>query len=219
MLRYSASYHGPQMEAASRFNPNDPLQPRPLLVVISGPSGVGKDSLVSTLLERNPDLRRIVTATNRPPRPGERDGWDYHFVSTAKFKRMIAQDELAEWAVVYGQYKGIPKWELERALESGQDVVVRVDIQGAATIRRLMPQAILIFVAVPSEEEMIRRLKERGGDTGKQVRSRIATAREEMSHLEEFDYLVINRKGQLDEAVEQVQAILTAERCRIERAF
>jgi len=142
---------------------------------------------------------------------------DYHFVSTAEFKRLIAQGELVEWAVVYGQYKGIPRWELERALESGQDVVVRVDVQGAAAIRRLMPQAILIFVAAPSEAEMIRRLRERGGDTEEQVEARIATAREEMSHLEEFDYLVINHQGRLDEVVEQVQAILTAERCRIRR--
>lgn len=197
-------------------NPRD-SQPRPLLVVISGPSGVGKDSLVATLLERDPALRRVVTATDRPRRPNERDGLDYHFVSRAEFEQMIAQGGLVEWAIVYGQYKGIPKWELERALESGQDVVVRVDIQGAAALRRLMPQAILIFVAAPSEAEMIRRLRERGGDTEEQVENRVATAREEMSHLEEFDYLVINRQGRLDEAVEQVQAILIAEHCRIKR--
>jgi len=197
-------------------NPSD-FRPQPLLVVISGPSGVGKDSLATALLERDPTLRRVVTATDRPCRPNERDGLDYHFVSTAEFKRLIAQGELVEWAVVYGQYKGIPRWELERALESGQDVVVRVDVQGAAAIRRLMPQAILIFVAAPSEAEMIRRLRERGGDTEEQVEARIATAREEMSHLEEFDYLVINHQGRLDEVVEQVQAILTAERCRIRR--
>jgi len=201
-------------ELEEPFNLDD-LRPQPLLVVISGHSGAGKDSLVTALLEREPTLRRVVTATDRPRRPNEVDGVDYHFVSTSEFKRMIAQGELIEWATVYGQYKGIPRWELEQALESGQDVVVRVDVQGAAAIRRLMPQAVLIFVAAPSEAEMIQRLRGRGGDTEEQVENRIATAREEMSHLKEFDYLVINRRGQLDEAVEQVRAILVAERCRI----
>ena len=194
-------------------NPSD-FQRQPLLVVISGPSAAGKDSLVNALLERDPALRRVVTATDRPRRPNERDGRDYHFVSRAEFERLIAQGELVEWAIVYGQYKGIPKWELEQALESGQDVVVRVDVQGAVAIRRLMPQAILIFIAAPSEAEMIRRLRERDGDTEEQIENRISTAREEMSHLEEFDYLVINHQGRLDEAVEQVQAILITEHYR-----
>jgi len=197
-------------------NPSD-FRPQPLLVVISGPSGVGKDSLVTALLGQDPALHRVVTATDRPRRPNERDGLDYHFFSTADFERLIAQGELVEWAIVYGQYKGIPKCELERALEGGQDVVVRVDVQGAAAIRSFMPQAILIFVAARSEAEMIRRLRERGGDTEEQVENRIAAAREEMSHLEEFDYLVINHQGRLDEAVEQTQAILIAEHCRIRR--
>ena len=194
-------------------NPRD-FQSQPLLVVISGPSAAGKDSLVNALLERDPALRRVVTATDRPRRPNERDGRDYHFVSRAEFERLIAQGGLVEWAIVYGQYKGIPKWELEQALESGQDVVVRVDVQGAVAIRRLMHQAILIFIAASSEAEMVRRLRERGGDTEEQIENRISKAREEMSHLEEFDYLVINHQGRLDEAVEQVQAILTTEHYR-----
>jgi guanylate kinase len=195
-------------------NPQSP-QPHPLLLVISGPSGVGKNSLAGTLLRRHPTLRRVLTATDRPRRPSETQGVDYHFVTTAEFECLIAEEELVEWAVVYGQYKGIPKWELERALESGQDVVVLVDIQGAAAVREFMPQAISVFVAPPSEAELVRRLRKRGGDTVRQVEARISTARQEMSHLEEFDYLVINHQGRLDEAVEQVEAILTAERCRI----
>jgi len=192
------------------------IQPQ-LLIVISGPSGVGKDSLVEALLRRNCALRRVVTTTDRPCRPGEVDGVDYHFVSTEEFERMIAQEEFIEWAKVYGQYKGIPQRELEQALESGQDVVVRVDVQGAATIRRLIPQAILLFVATSSEMEMVRRLRGRGGDSEEQVEARVSTAREEMACLEEFDYLIINRRGRLDEAVRQVEAILIAERCRIAR--
>jgi len=200
----------------SRCNSYD-FESQPLLVVISGPSGAGKDSLVKALLRRDSGLRRVVTTTDRPPRPDEREGLDYYFVSTAEFERLIAQRELVEWAIVYDQYKGITHWELGRALESGQDVVVRVDVQGAATIRALMPQAILIFLAPPSEAEMIRRLRERGGDSEEQVENRVGTAREEMSHLEEFEYVVINHQGQLDEAVEQIEAILVAERCRIGR--
>ncbi|MBM3301343.1 MAG: guanylate kinase, partial [Deltaproteobacteria bacterium] len=182
-----------------------------------GPSGAGKNSLAVALLKGDPGLHRVVTATDRPRRPHETDGLDYHFLSREEFERLIAREELVEWATVYGQHKGIPKWELERALESGQDVLVLVDVQGAAAIRRLMPQAVSIFVAAPSEGEMIRRLSQRGGDTPQQVVARIATARQEMSHLEEFDYLVINHRGRLDEAVEQVEAILMAERCRIKR--
>jgi guanylate kinase len=159
----------------------------------------------------------VVTATDRPRRPSETDGADYHFLSTAEFERLIAQEELVEWAVVYGQHKGIPKWELERALESGQDVLVLVDIQGAVAVRESMPQAISIFVAASSEAELIQRLRQRGGDTERQVEARISTAREEMAHLEELDYLVINHQGRLDDAVEQVESILTAERCRIGR--
>jgi len=191
------------------------IESQPLLVVISGPSGAGKDSLVRLLLKRDRGLRRVVTTTDRSPRADERDGVDYHFVSPAGFKHLIAQGELVEWAVVYGQYKGITRRELERAIASGEDMVVRVDVQGAATIRALMPQAILIFVTAPSEEEMIRRLRERSGDTIEQVENRIVTAREEMAHLRDFDYLVINHQGRLEEAVKQIQAILTAERCRI----
>jgi guanylate kinase len=196
--------------------PNPPNSgSQPLLIVISGPSAAGKNSVATALLRRDLTLRRVVTATDRPRRPDEVDGRDYHFISRAEFERLIAQEELVEWARVYGQYKGIPRRELERALESGQDTLVLVDIQGAAAIRRLMPQAILIFVVAPSEDEMIRRLRERGGDTPEQVKARILTAREEMSHLEEFDYLVVNHQGRLDETAEQVQAIRIAERCRI----
>ena len=198
-------------------NPQNP-QPQPLLLVISGPSGAGKNSLADVLLRRHPTLRRALTATDRPRRLSETQGVDYHFLSTAEFERLIAEEELVEWAVVYGQYKGIPKRELERALESGQDVLVLVDIQGAAAVKKFMPQAISVFLAPPSEAELVRRLRERGGDTERQVEARISTAREEMSHLEEFDYLVINHQGRLDEAVGQVEAILTAERCRVRPA-
>jgi guanylate kinase len=193
------------------------LSRQPLLVVISGPSGVGKNSVASALLGREAGLRRVVTATDRPRRPNETDGADYHFVSTTAFEGMIERQELVEWAKVYEQYKGIPKWELEGALTSGRDVLVLVDIQGAMALRKLMPEAISIFVAAASEQELTQRLLDRGADTHTQTEARIRTAEEEMSHLKEFDYLVMNYDGRLDAAVDQVQAILTAERCRIRR--
>lgn len=189
--------------------------PQPLLIVISGPSGVGKDTLIHRMKERHPELYFVVTATDRPPRPGEVDGQDYYFVSTEEFRRLIAEDELLEHAVVYGQYKGIPKQQVREALRSGRDVVMRLDVQGASTVRRLIPDAVLIFLTASSEQELEQRLRRRQGDTPAQIEQRIATAREELKRLPEFDYVVVNREGRLDEAVEDVLAIIRAEHCRV----
>lgn len=188
----------------------------PLLIVISGPSGVGKDSLVQRLKERDCPFHFVVTVTDRLPRCDEVHGEDYFFVSSQEFERMIAQDELLEYAVVYDQYKGIPKGQIREALASGKDVVMRVDVQGAATIRGIAPQAVSIFLIASSEEELEQRLLDRGGDSPEQVEQRIATAREEMKRLPEFDYVVINRDQELDEAVDDVLAIITAEHCRVD---
>jgi len=188
---------------------------QPLLIVISGPSGVGKDSLVQRLQERNCPFYFVVTATDRPPRPDEVEGEDYFFVSTEAFERMIAEDALIEYAVVYGQYKGVPKEQVRQAMASGQDVVMRLDVQGAATIREIAPEAVLIFLTASSEAELKERLRARGDDSPEQVERRIATAREEMKRLPEFDYVVMNRKGELDHAADQVLAIIKAEHCRV----
>ncbi len=191
------------------------FQPEPLLIVISGPSGVGKDSLVQRLEERDCAFYFVVTATDRPPRPDEVNGEDYFFVSTEEFERMIEQNELIEYAVVYGQYKGVPKEQVREAMASGRDVVMRLDVQGAATIGEIAPEAILIFLTASSEDELEQRLRARGGDSPEQLERRIAKAREEMKRLPEFDYVVINRQGELDEAVDDVLAIITAEHCRV----
>jgi guanylate kinase len=191
------------------------LKLQPLLIVISGPSGVGKDSLVQRLKERGCPFHFVVTATDRPPRPDEVEGEDYFFVSTQEFARMIREDELIEHAVVYGQYKGVPKQQVREAMASGRDVVMRVDVQGATTIRQIAPQAVLIFLTASSEEELERRLRARGGDSLDQVERRIATAREEMKRLPEFDYVVVNRDQELDDAVDDVLAIIKAEHCRV----
>jgi guanylate kinase len=187
----------------------------PLLIVISGTPGVGKDTLIRRLSGRGCPFHFVVTATDRAPRPGEVHGVDYFFVTTEEFTRMLAQDELLEHAVVYGQHKGVPKQQVRKALASGKDVIVRVDVQGAATVRRLVPEAVLIFLTASSEEELRQRLCARAGDSPEQLQRRIATAREEMQRLSEFDYVVVNRDGELDQAVDDVLAIIRAEHCRV----
>jgi len=188
----------------------------PLLIVISGPAGVGKDALLRRMKERGHPLHFVVTATDRPPRPGEVHGVDYFFITTEEFTRMLEQDELLEHAIVYGQHKGIPKQQVREALASGKDVIMRIDVQGAATVRQLVPEAVLIFLTASSEKELEQRLRARGGDSPEQLQERIATAREEMRRLPEFDYVVVNRDGELDQAVDAVLAIIQAEHCRVE---
>lgn len=190
-------------------------EPVPLLVVISGPSGVGKDSLVERIKARGAQFHFVVTATSRPPRPGERHGVDYFFVSQDEFEAMIAQDELLEYALVYGQYKGIPKQQIREAFASGKDVVMRLDVQGAATIKRLIPDAVLIFLSAASEEELVERLSRRRTESDVQLGRRIKTARQEMTTIEGFDYVVINSQCQLDLAADHVLSIIEAEHHRV----
>lgn len=187
----------------------------PLLVVISGPSGVGKDTVIHRMQELGHPCHFVVTATTRPRREHEVDGRDYHFLSTQEFESMIAHDELLEYALVYGQYKGVPKAHVREALASGKDVIMRLDVQGAATVRRLVPDAVTIFLTASSEEELIRRLQSRRTEGRDQLAQRIITAREEMKRLNEFDYAVLNADSHLDEAVAKILAIITAEKCRI----
>lgn len=193
------------------------FESQPLLIVVSGPSGVGKDSLVQRLQERECPFYFVVTATDRPPRSNEVEGEDYFFVSTEEFERMIEENELIEHAVVYGQYKGVPKKQVREAMASGKDVVMRLDVQGAATIREIVPEAVLIFLTASSEAELKERLRARGDDSPQQVERRLATAREEMKRLPQFDYVVLNRKGELDQAADDVLAIIRAEHCRVDQ--
>jgi len=158
----------------------------------------------------------VVTATTRPRRPGEIDGVDYHFVSEATFTDLIVRGELLEHAMVYGQYKGIPKASVRAALNSGQDVIMRIDVQGAATIRRLVPQAITIFLTAESEEELVERLRRRKTEDPAQLERRIEMARGELRHATEFKYRIVNRECALDETVDKVIAIIQAEKSRID---
>ena len=191
------------------------LHVEPLMIVISGPSGVGKDTVIQRMIERNLPFHFVVTATTRPPRPNEVHGKDYFFYSQEQFTHMIEHGELLEHAIVYNEYKGIPKLQVKNALASGKDVVLRLDVQGAATIRSLYPDALLIFITPQDEGEMINRLQKRKTETPEEFKLRIATAKAEMDQLSAFDYVVVNRESCLDEAVDTIDAIIVAEHHRV----
>ncbi len=187
----------------------------PLLIVISGPSGVGKDTAIQRLKERNLAFQFVVTATTRPPRPNEVNGRDYYFYSEEDFSKMIHNGELLEHALVYKEHKGIPKAQVRQAMTTGKDVILRLDVQGARTIRKLCPDALMIFLSPQDEEEMINRLRERKTESPQELELRIATARQEMAHLDVFDYVVINREDCLDETVDTIISIIVAEHHRV----
>lgn len=193
------------------------LDPPGQLIVISGPSGVGKDEALKAMKANGFPFHFVVTATTRPRRSNEVDGQDYHFISVAEFAEMIDQGELLEYALVYGDYKGIPKQQVRAALASGQDVVLRIDVQGARTIRKLVPDAILIFMVAESVAELERRLRERKSEAPDLLKIRIATAREEMRLAADFDYVVVNRRDRLSVTVDTITAIIRAEKHRVTR--
>ena len=192
------------------------FNPQPLLIVISGPSGVGKDSVLKAMKERELPFHFVVTATTRPRRAEEVHGVDYFFVSKEEFAHMIEQDELIEYAIVYGDYKGIPKQQVREALASGKDVVMRLDVQGTATVRKLAPEAVLIFLTTQTEEELVERLKGRKTDNAEDLSIRIATARQELKRSGEFDYVIVNADNHLRQTVDTVTAIIDAEHHRVQ---
>jgi guanylate kinase len=187
----------------------------PLLIVISGPAGVGKDAVVRGLKDSDQTLHFVVTATSRAMRPGECEGVDYYFVTKERFEEMIRQNELAEYSWVYNDYKGVPRREIDDAIHCGRDVIMRVDVQGAAKLRELYPGAILIYLNTESDEELVLRLTSRNTESPEQLLLRIATAREELSHLPEFEYTIVNRAGQLHVTVETIFSIIAAEHHRV----
>jgi len=187
----------------------------PLLIVLSGPSGAGKDAVLSRMRESGYPLKYITTVTTRPQRPNERNDIDYHFASTDEFQEMISRNELLEWANVYGNWYGVPGQPVREALGQGKDTIVKVDIQGVATIKQIAPEAVFIFLTSPSMDEVALRLKQRHTESDSDLDLRIKTAREEIKQLPLFDYIIANRQGKIELAASDLKAIITAEKCRL----
>lgn len=187
----------------------------PLVIVISGPSGVGKDAVLKAMKARGMAFHFVVTSTDRKPRQGEVNGVDYNFISTSAFKQMIQDNGFIEYAQVYGDYKGVPKSQIQDALASGKDVVLRLDVQGAARVRELFPQSIQIFLIPENEEKWRERFESRKSETPEMLEKRMETAHQELTRVGEFDYLVVNCTDCLDVTVDQIAAIIQAEHLKI----
>lgn len=193
----------------------DLIHPQPLMIVISGPSGVGKDAVVKSLQQRYLDFHFVVTMTSREPRNGEVHGVDYFFVSKEQFEEQIRRNGFIEHALVYQDYKGIPKDQIVSAFASGRDVILRLDVQGARTMRALFPDAVLIFLIPTNVQEWYERLRKRKTETPESLALRLSTAKEELERLPEFDYVVVNAQDRLEETVDTIEAIIEAEHHRV----
>lgn len=187
---------------------------RPRVFIISGPSGVGKDAVIEQLRERLPDAFFAVTATTRDRRPGEIDGVHYYFLGKQDFRDRLAEGEFLESATVYGNLYGVLKGPVRAALARGQDVFVKVDVQGASEIRRLAPDAVSIFLAPESASTLLQRLKHRKTDDPAELMTRFATATRELAAASEFDYVIFNPQDRLEDALEEITAVVRAELCR-----
>ena len=187
------------------------LKDTPLMIIISGPSGVGKDSVLRSLKNRDLPLHHVVTANTRKPRQGEIEGVDYFFVSKVKFEEMIRNYELIEYSEVYQDYKGIPKSEVRKAFKSNKDIIFRLDVQGAEKIKALYPHSILIFLTPSNQEEWYQRLEDRQIRKEKDLAMRIKTVRAELERVCIFDYIVVNEQDKLQDTIQIIEAIITAE--------
>ncbi len=186
------------------------------LIIISGTTCAGKDTVVKELLKRNDNLKLSISCTTREIRKGEVEGKDYYFVSVEKFEEMIKNNELLEYAKVhYGMYYGTPKANIEESLEQGYDVILVIDVQGAAKIKELFPETILIFVMAPSMEVVKERIKKRGGENAEQIIKRFEVAYRELNEVNKYNYVVVN--DDLMDAVQKIEAILISEQCRVDR--
>ncbi|CUU35790.1 guanylate kinase [Armatimonadetes bacterium DC] len=194
---------------------NTVLKPptRGLLIVLSGPAGVGKDTLIEQWQLVAPNVRRLITYTTRPQTRMERHGLDYYFVTEEEFQQMIAQGAFLEYANVHGNWYGTPLHKMEELRNAGRDVVLRIDVQGAMQVREKFPEAVLIFVAPPSLEELERRLRKRGRDSEEAIQLRLENARREMEYIPKYDYVVVN--DDINRALETLRCILIAERHRV----
>lgn len=189
------------------------MTPLGTLYIVTAPSGAGKTTLVHAVLEREPGLALSISYTTRAPRPGEVDGRDYRFVSREEFLRLRDGGELLEWAEVHGNYYGTSRTWIETQLQQDRDVLLEIDWQGARQVRRMFPHAVSIFILPPSLEALEARLRDRGTDSEATIARRLAAAREEMRHVEEFDYVIINDR--LERAIDELTAVVRAARLRL----
>ncbi|MNM46485.1 MULTISPECIES: guanylate kinase [Clostridium] len=188
---------------------------RGLLIVISGPSGAGKGTICKELLDKNDDLYISVSATTRNPRDGEIDGVNYYFIDRSEFMKKIEADDFLEYAEVYGNFYGTPKSKVEEMLLSGKNVILEIDIQGALKVKENSKEGIFVFILPPSMEELKQRIIKRGSETTESLMTRFKSAYQEINYVSKYNYAVVN--DQVEEAVKKIEAILTAEKCRVDR--
>jgi guanylate kinase len=201
---------------AKRLTEGNSLMTREgILLVISGPSGVGKGTLCTALYKEVSDISYSISATSRLPRPGEVHGVDYYFCSRSEFEGMIKQDDFLEWAVVYGNLYGTPKSQVQEAVKKGKDIILEIDIEGARQIKNKFPDGVFVFIAPPSLEELAERLAKRGADSEDEIQRRLHLASKELENVSNYDYIVHN--NDLETAFLMLKSILLAERCRVGR--
>jgi guanylate kinase len=202
-------------ESKPRMKRRGDRSSRPLLVVLSGPSGVGKDAVLARMRRLGRPFHYVITATTRPKRAREKNGVDYHFLSRKEFQQMLDKHQFLECANVYGNYYGVPKDEITSALSRGVDAIVKVDVQGAATIKGILPQAVSIFLMPPSVEELENRLRRRRSESSEDLALRLERSKEEIKSLPLFDYVITSHQNKLDEVISQIDSIIAAEKRRV----
>jgi guanylate kinase len=185
------------------------------LIIISGPSGVGKGTVCRALLEKYPDVSLSISATTRKPRVGEQNGREYFFYTREEFLNLREKNAFLEWAKVFDNYYGTPLKYVESILQQGQDCLLEIDVQGAMQVKSKWPTGVFIFIVPPSCEELVRRISNRGTESQAEIQKRLNRAEEEMAHLKSYDYVVVN--DLLEDAMEKIRAIIVAERCRVSR--
>jgi guanylate kinase len=191
------------------------IEVRPLVIVVSGPSGVGKDAILNRLKEKKYPFEFITTVTTRCKRSNEKNDVDYHFISVEEYQQLISGNGLLESAQVYGNYYGVPKAPVKEALARGRDIIIKVDVQGAANIKKALPEAVFIFISPPSLEELSNRLSLRRTETAADLAVRLKTAESEIQQVDIFDYVVQNPCNQIDSAIQDFLAIIRSEKCRV----
>jgi guanylate kinase len=193
------------------------LVPNPLVLVVSGPSGVGKDAILNRLKERKYHFEFITTVTTRRQRSSEKHQVDYNFISVEEFQQLLHNNGLLESANVYGNWYGVPKYPVKEALEKGKDIFIKVDVQGAANIKKAIPEAVFIFIMPPSLQELSTRLRRRSTETPADLSVRLKTAEAEIAQISNFDYVVQNPCNEIDSAINDILSIIKSEKCRVKQ--